>query len=235
MNKITRGSRGTIYYTIQMHPLSLSERDVASAFEQARFDPRLMEIITEFIRDFWWAIDPVLLNKACKKEKSPFMVKAVTSVILDQCEIDIEDHRKFASWVQYASRGIRDPSPQLLYVGVVPVASRMVQDEITNALPCFRKHGLIAKDLPFNKGRPGILKSEAKPALNKISELDYFKFKIARSFKRIKLDQSLSNTDIIQKTGVNRVFLSKLLNNKLENISAEYLEKKYRILAALKM
>ena len=87
MLKFIGESRGDNYYKIQMQPLSISESNVAQAFDQSRFDPRLMEIMTEFIRDFWWCLNPQELNKMCKKANHQFMFKASISVILDSCKI----------------------------------------------------------------------------------------------------------------------------------------------------
>ncbi len=223
MRTVFGGPRGTVYYNIQMHPLSLSEREVAQGFDQSRFDPRLMEIMTEFIRDFWWSIDPTETNKACKKSRSPFMLKTATSVILDFCEMTKNDRLLFSDWVKLASRGLQDPAPQLLFVGVIPVASNLIQDEIKGALPSFLKHNLIAKDLPFNKGKPGALKTELNPAKNKVDEIDLLKFKLARKLRAIKMRHGLSNDEMIRLSSINRVFLSKILNHKLEHISVEYL------------
>ncbi len=234
MKSTLQGKRGTVYYTIQMHPLSLSERDVAHAFDRCRFDPRLMEIMTEFIRDFWWAIDPVKTNKACKKSRSPFMLKAAISVIFDHCEMSIKDRNLFSNWLQTATRGLKDPAPQLLYIGVLPVGSNLIQDEIKNALPSFFKHNLIAKDLPFNKGKPGSLKTELNPAKNKVSEIDLIKLRLARRFIDVKTKHDLSNNDVIRLSGINKVFLSNILNHKLDKISVEYLIKKTTILEKLK-
>ena len=82
--------------------------------------------------------------------------------------------------------------PQLMYIGILPIGSKALQNEVKEALPSLLRHNIILKDLPFNKGLPGNLKNEA----------------------------------LMQASGINRVFLSKILNNKFENISVEYLKNK---------
>lgn len=151
------------------------------------------------------------------------MLKTATSVILDFCEMTKNDRLLFSDWVQLATRGLQDPAPQLLFVGVIPVASNLIQDEIKGALPSFLKHNLIAKDLPFNKGKPGALKTELNPAKNKVDEIDLLKFKLARKLRAIKMRHGLSNDEMIRLSSINRVFLSKILNHKLKHISVEYL------------
>ncbi|HEY8269255.1 MAG TPA: hypothetical protein VIG33_00080 [Pseudobdellovibrionaceae bacterium] len=212
-----------IYFKIQHHPLTLSEKEVAKALELARFDPRLMELMAEHIRDFWWTLEPEDLNRASRKMKSPFVIKALTSVILDRCTMTKEDHADFSQWVWFATRGIKDPPPQFLFIGLTPVGSKSAFNQIKEALPSFFRHNLIAKDLPFNKGNPGSLKTENSPPANRVDELDLLKFNLGKKIKKIKSERAISNHEMTKLTGINTVFLSKILNNKLENISVEYL------------
>lgn len=228
MNKITSLSRGNLYNFLQQQPLSVSERDLVQALDFGRMDPRLMEITTEFIRDFWWNLNPSLVNKFAKSAKYPFMIKAPTSVIIDYCEANKIDKIQFINWVKIATIAIKDPMPQLLYIGVLPVGSSMIADELKMCISSFRKHGLISKDLPFNKGIPGTLKSRANLPHN-LDDIDLFKISLVNKIKSLK-DLGLSNAEIIDRTKINRVFLSKILNNKFKDISLEYLREKTKSL-----
>ena len=223
-------SRGEVYNRFQMYPLTVSEKEVAVSLSQARFDPRLMEILTEYIRDFWWTLHPVELNKFCKKNKSPFMIKAVTAILLDYCKTTFENRADFSKWMIQAIRGIKDPAPQLLYVGIIPVGSKMMKEEVERALPTLFRHNLIVKDLPFNKDLPGELKSESNLPQNRIDEIDFLKFKWARKIKNFKYENHITNAEMTEKYNINRVFLSKILNNKLGKISVEYLHNKSSLL-----
>lgn len=223
MKSTVQLSNQDLIYKIQMKPLAVSEKELAHSLDRARFDPRLFEVVTEFIRDFWWNLNPTFLNKACRKSGFPFMVKASINPILEYCQMKGEDKKNFSNWVIEASKGLKLPPPQLLYIGLHPVGSSIIQEELKQALPCFKKLNLISKDLPFNKSIPGDLKSEHHPAPNRTTEVELLKAKLARKIKALKL-QGLSNEEIINSTGINRVFLSKILNNKLERITAEYLQ-----------
>ena len=163
MKKVIESPRGDTYFKIQNKPLTISERDVAAVLDQSRFDPRLMEIITEFIRDFWWVMNPSELNKASKKSKHPFMIKVATTIILDMCEMTKCNKEDFTKWYLVVNASIKDPAPQLLYCGIAPIFSNMMRDELEYAIPSALKHNIIVKDLPFNKGIPGVLKSEFTP------------------------------------------------------------------------
>jgi hypothetical protein len=45
---------GRIYRLVQGAPLSLSARQFAILVGKCRHDPRLCEVLTEHIRDYWW-------------------------------------------------------------------------------------------------------------------------------------------------------------------------------------
>jgi hypothetical protein len=214
-------SRADLYHGIQNDPLRFSEKEISEHFDRARLDPRLMEVLTEFLRDFWWHLNPAVFNRQLKKRKYPYVAKAVLSVIWDHCEISDEVRKSFSDWTEQALRGIRDPRPQLLYLGLYSVGSRQILREIHEGVDSFRRHHLFAKDLPFNKGLP---KRVASPAsLQLLDPVDTLKRSYAARIKDFKRSRDLTNNEVMTLTGINRVFLSRILNNKLSSISVEYL------------
>lgn len=223
------------YQMIQQHPLSLSCREIVKYFDQSRRDPRLMEIMTEYLRDFWWVHDSHELNRAAQKSRFPFMIKASLVLILEYCKISDDIKINFANWFQVVVRGLQDPPPQLIYVGVFPIGSNALQDEVREALPCLLRHNLILKDLPFNKGQPGVLKSEQSLPENRIDELDLIKLKWVQKIKNVKSQFKLKNEELILLSGINRVFLSKILNHKFDAISADYLKARVEQLSRAKV
>jgi hypothetical protein len=231
MNKALELSKDKIYYHVQLNPLNLSIREIVQLFDRSRMDPRLMEIMTEFLRDFWWTLDPTLLNRAARKAKFSFMIKAALILILHHCQILESDKQDFVNWFQQAIRGIKNPAQQLMYVGVFPIGSRALENEVNEALPVLFKHHIILKDLPFNKGQPGLLKSEKHPPEYRIDELSLLKLKWVHQIQKMKFQNNLKNEEIVQLAGINRVFLSRILNNKVGNISVEYLKIKAEQLA----
>ena len=212
-----------IYEYIQHSPLSTSEKELSQICDRSRFDARLFEITTEYVRDFWWSLDAEYLNQNCKKSKSPFVIKCILSCIFEYCKYDDLTKSEFTSWMILATRGIADPSPQLFLVAGYQIASPKEQEQVTNGLQCFRRHNIFYADLPFNKSKPGTLKSIRDYDKNKINEIDFIKIKAILKIK--KLSHTYKNTELIEKIGINRLFLSKVLNNKTDQISAEYLMK----------
>ncbi len=210
-----------IYEYIQYSPLRISEKELSQICDRSRFDARLFEITTEYIRDFWWTLDAEYLNQKCKKSKSPFVIKCIVSCIFEYCKYDDVTKSEFIKWMIQATRGIADPSPQLFLVAGYQIASRKEQEQVTNGLACFRRHNIFYADLPFNKSKPGALKSIRDFDHNKINEIDFIKIKAILKIK--KLSHKYKNAELIEKIGINRLFLSKVLNNKTGQISAEYL------------
>jgi len=206
---------GNLLFQIQTHPFSLSEKDVAAYLSAARSDPRLMEVMTEHIRDYWWIHHPVLLNRYCKKSEFPFVLRAVIAVIRNHCAAAKQVYFDFQNWAELAARGIKKPPSQLLYFNIYSIGSRSLRREVKERLPVFFEQGLICKDLPFNKQNPKELGHRPKLTLE---NHDLIKLIAAQKLKRLKLE-GLSNQDILKQYNINRVYLSNLLNNKFEKIS----------------
>ncbi len=212
-----------IYEVAQTKPLSISEKEFSQILDRSRFDARLFEIATEYVRDFWWAIDAEYLNQNCKKSKSPFVIKCITSCVFEYCKSDDETKKEFINWMIQATRGISDPSSQLFLISGYKIASAKEREQVTSGFECFKRHNVFYADLPFNKSQPGVLKSIRDFDKNRINEIDFIKIKAILKIK--KLSHKYKNSELIEKIGINRFFLSKVLNNKTDQITAEYLLK----------
>ncbi len=220
---------GNLYHSVQMLPLSVSERDLVSCLCRSRLDPRLLEVLTEHVRDFWWTKDPEILNRAAKRSAHPFMIKVAVNFVCQLCENDEATAQDFHQWMVQALRGIANPAPQFLFVGVVPLFSKSAQIEIDNCQPILKKLNLVSSVIPFNKQMPGRIKPRGF-ADRRIGNTDELKLKYVSLLKDYKAQNLLSNAEMINRSGINRVFLSRLLNNKFEKISVEYLESKVKAL-----
>lgn len=215
-----------LYLQLQINPLTISEKELAQILQRTRLDPRLMEITTEYIRDFWWTLDPQLLNKHIKKTRDPFTLIVATNLIHDHCSASDENKKSFLQWKLTATRGIALPAPQLYYIAQYPVASKMTWQDLEETLDGFKRANTFSKDLPFNKSKPGILKGPQGPWSHHVDPIFLVKLSAIKKIKTAKNQKKLSNSQLEDLTGINRVFLSKILNNKVENVSAEYLQEK---------
>nr|BFD64956.1 hypothetical protein BdHM001_36370 [Bdellovibrio sp. HM001] len=221
------------YYRLQNLPMQIGERDLARIFNECRFDPRLMEVATEFVRDYWWNLDPKLLNRYLKRTRFPYAIKPAILAIIKHCEFRNEGTRaSFLKWRESVVASIKNPSPQLFYIGVHAIGSRAMQAEVSESLPCFSEFNLFAKDLPFNKGNPKFVKNGAEQT-NHFTEAGALKAKMAMKIKSFKKEKSLTNDELSEKLGINRAFVSKIMNNKLDGITLDYLMKRSELISQL--
>ncbi|NUN04892.1 MAG: hypothetical protein HUU57_03930 [Bdellovibrio sp.] len=219
----------SIYYKIQNHSLELSEKDIAHIFDMVRFDPRLMEVATELIRDFWWNMNPSFLNKHLRLSKFPYAIRPAISVILKNCEFpDAHTKTDFLKWYEVVVAGIKNPPVQLFYIGLAKIGSSLMRREESEAIPCFLDHNLLAKDIPFNKGMPGIVKTKEMLMKTKIDPRAALKAELSGKIKSFKSSNALTNGQVSEKLGINRVFMSQIMNNNLEHITVDYLMEKTR-------
>lgn len=221
----------SIYYKIQNQSLQIGERDLARIFDMARFDPRLMEVATEFVRDYWWNLNPSVLNKRLKNAKFPYAIKpAIAAILKNSAFLNEETHSKFIAWYEAVVTGIKNPSPQLFYIALNPIGSKSMRREEEEAIPCFTSFNLIAKDIPFNKGMPGVVKTKDLIANQITNAKGLLKSDLANKIKNYKEANHLKNEEVSKKLGINRVFLSNILNNRLEKVSVDYLLEKTTLL-----
>lgn len=230
---LTRPSLGLTYFEVQSQPLNVTEKQLARIFDQVRFDPRLMEVATEHIRDFWWNIHPYLLNQELKKNRFPESIKPALSAIFEYCEfLDAETKSDFIAWFKVVASGLPSPNrPQLFYIGVVSaIGGKVLNREESESLTCFTQHNLFAKDRPFNKGLAKHLKSKQDLKATKFDHLHLIKYSLAYKIKDLKYLHRLTSAQVAKYAGINHAFLSKILNNQLDGITLDYLVKKVAVL-----
>lgn len=185
-------------------------------------DARLYEVMTEFVRDFWWALEPQILNKELKKQQNGFLIKTIIASIFDYCEIEDAIRDEFSKWATFASRGVKDlATPELLYQDI-KIGGKYEKRVIENTLPSFKRHNLYFSDIPFNKELPRSVRSRS--CWNtRFNIIDFLKLDAVLKIKKDSL--SLKNIEIEKKYKTNRVFVSRILNNTYDGIKIDFFEK----------
>ncbi len=226
-----KSGESSIYYKLQNQALSLGEKDVARIFDMVRFDPRLMEVATEFIRDYWWNLNSAVLNKSLKNSKYPYSIRPTISAILKNSTFPNNNIRQqFIEWYESVVSGIKSPPLQLFYFGLSKIGSRSMEREQTEAIPCFLDFNLLAKDIPFNKGLPGTVKTKELLTHVRIDAKEALKSELASKIKHLKIAEKLTNEQIAKRLDMNRSFVSNIMNNRLEHITVDYLLEKTKSL-----
>lgn len=220
----TPKNKGSIYSIFQITPFTVSEKFFCESLNASRTDARLYEVVTEHVRDFWWAMEPAILNKQIKKCENGFLIKAIVASIFDYCEFEQSIRSEFTAWSNIALAGVKDlKSPEFLCLAN-RLSKKFDQYTINETLPCFKRHKLYFRDSPFNKGLPKDVKSRShKRISDRFSSIDLIKVDAVLRVKRDSLE--LNNTDIISKYDTNRSFVSRILNNTYEGIKIDLFEK----------
>lgn len=115
MNILNEKELAKIYLEISLSPLSLDEESLSFYISQSRHDPRLAEIVTEHIRDFWWRYEESSLNKSLKKQEFPNAILVMIEQISTLTNLDISTKDNFISWAKGVSKEIYPPKVKELY------------------------------------------------------------------------------------------------------------------------
>lgn len=210
-----------LYQSIARFPLTVSEKNLALYTQNARNDPRLAEVLTEHIRDFWWKYDPQVLNQKLKSQPWPEAIRPMLIQIFELCESDLHTRKKFGLWMSKALSGIGKAPAQLYFFSTGRPRSKSQDREVAESLPSFSKSGYFARDLLFNKGNPGTLKASAKGMNTIIDSEAGIKLQLLATLRPQLLGKTL--LALTHETGFDRTTLSKVRSGKVERISVKLL------------
>ena len=220
---LKREERFEIYRTLALEPLSFSEKDLVSFIQNARLDPRLAEVTTEHLRDFWWKYEPEKLNRMLKRQPWPAAVKPMLFQILEHCGGDRRTRAEFLEWTEKLTMGIGTVSPQLYFVPTLSPRSRSLDREVGECLPSFRKAGFLAKDLLFNKGLPGLIKAKPQVPNQHIKTADLLKLELLERIRPFLARES--SPELQKRAGIDRTTLSDLRLGRLNRLSLKKLSR----------
>jgi hypothetical protein len=155
------------YLEIQNNPENVSLEKLSFYISQLYLSPRLTEVITEYIRDYWSEIEPIGLNKKIKLYPQSNRLYVVFEQIFELCEVDNPNTEiNFLNWANTALEGIKKPLnhehffDDSIFNGFNDDAIQFFKNDTSlNSTLLFTKHNFYGKDLFFNKGNPKKLKS----------------------------------------------------------------------------
>jgi hypothetical protein len=127
----------------------VTEEELLSiAVRQARYDPRLMEILVGFFSTFRPVLNPCSLKENLRR------VDALQAMaVIGEFALTLTDDQHISDLFDFLSTGV-DPVPlQLFYRGLYRVGGKKIDDVITKPLRAFKKWGFLAADPPFNKDK----------------------------------------------------------------------------------
>lgn len=213
-----------LYFKFQQTPLSISESLVGKIISLTRTDPRLLEVITEFIRDYWFVLEPHVLNHFIKKTPDQAVLKAMIATIFTYCKMEVSVKIEFTEWSKIVLAGIAIPSKKSLFYNSdeIKVGGGIAKRIVSHSIPTFTENGYYFSDLPFNKGIPKSVKS-LNDNSSKISSIEKLKIQSVLKIKEKTL--KLTNLEVSDLAHTNTTTVSKILNNKFDTIKLETLLK----------
>lgn len=220
---IRREDRFALYQKLVTDPLSYSEKDLALFVQNGRMDARLAEVVTEHIRDYWWKYDPKSLNSRLRKQPWGSAIKPMLNQISEYCKATATTKAAFSAWARDAVLGLPDVPAQLYFIGYLKPRSKSQDREVSEALPSFSKAGYYAKDLMFNKGLPGSIKSVPTEPTNAISSADILKCLLVSEIRERTAELTLASVSAA--TGIDRTTISRIRSGKVGSLTADRLLK----------
>lgn len=218
---IPEAKRRALYRQVASRPLSLSEKDLVSIVQNGRVDPRLAEVVTEHIRDFWWKYDAKELNKKLRGEVWAASIKPMLNQIVEFCSADVETESKFKAWARQVVIGVPDSPPQLYFYLPLPPRSASQDREMLECIPSFSRAGYAAKDLLFNKGNAKSIAPVGKGPDTKMNSADLLKVNLAHQINTRLKDLTLKKIETSFR--IDRTTASKIRTGKIEGMSANRL------------
>ena len=129
-------------------PSTVSIKTLALWSQWSRLDPRLGEILVQYLSRFWPYISPVALNQALKKEPWP----SAFGVLINQVPYcDIKNKAGFRQWSKSVMADIAPAPDELFFIGLYKIGGKQMKNECLYSLKSYRKWGYFAKDLLINK------------------------------------------------------------------------------------
>lgn len=143
------------YETLQSRQegLCLSYRKLSLYAQWSRLDPRLGELVINYISQCWRKLHPIELNNCLQKEVWP----AVFGVLLEHISFYYEQKKKkkelslFCKWSECVLYDIQPAKGELFFINLYLPGSRLMYEEALYSLNVYKKWGYLAGDLMFNK------------------------------------------------------------------------------------
>lgn len=139
------------YKALQAFPHSVCVKDLVLWSQWARLDPRLGEILIEYISKFWQKQNPVEINQRLKQQAWP----AAFGVLLEQVPFYYSQHLKnkklFLYWSKCVMTDIPRAKGEQFFIGIYKAGGKLVKEECFYSIKPYRQWGYFSKDLLINK------------------------------------------------------------------------------------
>ena len=181
------------YRALQVFPNSIKVKDLVLWSQWARLDPRLGEILVEYISKFWSKHNPLEINKKLKQQVWP----AAFGVLLEQVPFYYSQKLKnkkwnkklFSHWSKCVMADISRAKNEQFFIGIYKAGGKLMKEECFYSIKPYRQWGYFSKDLLINKAR--LFKGTLIPISQRKAILD----ELLKSRKKITVQDYLEKMD----------------------------------------
>ena len=145
------------YRALQLFPKTVRVKKLVFWSQWARLDPRLGEILVEYISKFWSKHNPVEINRELKRQVWP----AAFGILLEQVPFYYSQKIKgkkwnkklFSHWSKCVMTDISPAKEEQFFIGIYKAGGKLMKEECFHSIKPYRQWGYFAKDLLINKAR----------------------------------------------------------------------------------
>ncbi len=125
-----------------------------------RLDPRLGEIMIQYLFQVWPSTHPALLNKELKKQVWPsafgVLIEHLPYYYSKKLKSKKWDKAFFQEWSECVMSDITPAPNEQFFIGLYKAGGKKMREECLYSLKLYRKWGYFAKDLLINKANKSL-------------------------------------------------------------------------------
>lgn len=119
-----------------------TEELTALASDMSRFDPRLLEVIVDWVFHHWTELNPYQLRQTLKTMTCPQTLCVIFNFVSSIRRDSVPTDSECLAFYQYLCEGIKPVSPQLYFTNVYPKpAGSLMTRAVTESLQEFKEKG----------------------------------------------------------------------------------------------
>ncbi len=141
-------------------PSAPSPSELALYSQWSRLDPRLAELIVEYLFSAWKSIDPMALRRALLQLPWAAAFAALCEFVLIRIESESEDSRLFHKWADLICEGFPCGSDEQFFIGLRQIGGKEMELDARFPLHAYQKWGYLAREnLVHRQARAGFSKA----------------------------------------------------------------------------
>lgn len=133
-------------------PYSPQSREelIALASDMSRFDPRLFEVIVDWVFHHWTELNPYRLRQMLKTMTFPQTLCVIFNFVTSPPRDSVPTNSECLAFYQYLCEGIKPVNSQLYFTNIYPKpAGSLMTRAVTESLKEYLDWGFLARERPI--------------------------------------------------------------------------------------